>query len=306
MRSFIIPLLSLVIIVVVSSCTPKVDNPPTTTTTDAKIIFKFKFDSTQVRLNNLGLPSTIPAGHAALSPKFHQMAAHYIELAPNMFTALGSGAVAYHGTETNAGGATAIDFDLLKKAGQGETFFEMKLADLKPGTYEYLRVSLAYQNYDVPFKYTYTGVGGPLTFYFTGRLASFLGFNNYIRNYAINTQSVTVNDDKKQGYWGFEVPAQAPYIPNATVSTGEAPGTTVVNPIAATSPIPAGSCVVTSNFATPLTLTGKETKDIVITVSLSTNKSFEWIDSTPDGRFEPAAGETVVDMGIRGMIPIVQ
>jgi len=82
------------------------------------------------------------------------------------------------------------------------------------------------------------------------------------------------------------------------------------NPLFATSPIPAGSCLVTGQFVdnlmanSPLVITGSETSDIVITVSLSTNKSFEWIDSTADGYFEPEAGEAVVDMGIRGMIPI--
>jgi PKD repeat protein len=268
-----------------------------------KVIFKFKFDSTQVRLNNLGQVSTIPAGHAALSPKFHAMAAHYIELAPTMFTALGSGSVLYHGVETTVGGTDAIDFDLLTKAAEGETFFSIPIANINPGTYQYLRVSLAYQNYDVPFKYVYTGFP---PFYFTGRIASFLGFNSYIRNYTINTQTVTLNSNKKQGYWGFELPAQAPYIPTAQTQQGDAPGTTVVNPIASTSPIPIGSCVVTSNFSTPLQITGNETQDIIIMVSLSTNKSFEWIDTNPDGKFEPAAGEIVVDMGVRGMVPIVQ
>jgi hypothetical protein len=56
--------------------------------------------------------------------------------------------------------------------------------------------------------------------------------------------------------------------------------------------------------AKPLVITGNESSDIIITVSLSTNKSFEWQDITPDGYFEPAAGDAVVDMGIRGMKPI--
>ena len=68
-----------------------------------------------------------------------------------------------------------------------------------------------------------------------------------------------------------------------------------------------GSCVVTAAF-TPgkLRITGTETKDIVITVSLSTNKSFEWNEVVADGRWEPGKGETVVDMGIRGMLPKIQ
>jgi hypothetical protein len=35
-----------------------------------KLIIKFKFDSTQVRLGNLGQPVTVPSGNAAQSPFF--------------------------------------------------------------------------------------------------------------------------------------------------------------------------------------------------------------------------------------------
>jgi len=86
--------------------------------------------------------------------------------------------------------------------------------------------------------------------------------------------------------------------------------TTVVNPLSGTSPIPAGSCLVTGEFfntagssLAPLVITGSETSDIVITVSLSTNKSFEWKKVNGDGYYQPDAGEFPVDMGIRGMIP---
>ena len=89
------------------------------------------------------------------------------------------------------------------------------------------------------------------------------------------------------------------------VTTGLAPAgaTTGPNPLCATSPVPAGSCVVTGQFATPLVITGSETSDINIVISLSTNKSFEWIDTNGNGLYEPTLGEQVVDMGIRGMIP---
>lgn len=51
-------------------------------TAGPRLIMKFKFDSTQVRLNNLGQPSTVPAGHGAQSPRFNKMSAHYVEFAP--------------------------------------------------------------------------------------------------------------------------------------------------------------------------------------------------------------------------------
>ena len=58
-------------------------------------------------------------------------------------------------------------------------------------------------------------------------------------------------------------------------------------------------------FDQPLVITGNETKDIVINVSLSINNSFEWIDAAGDNIYEPAV-DTVVDMGIRGVVPYVQ
>jgi hypothetical protein len=44
----------------------------------------------------------------------------------------------------------------------------------------------------------------------------------------------------------------------------------------------------------------------VVTVSLSTNKSFEWIEVNADGYYQPELGEAVVDMGLRGLIPAKQ
>ena len=75
------------------------------------------------------------------------------------------------------------------------------------------------------------------------------------------------------------------------------------NPLASTSPIPQGSCVVTGQFSEHLIITGNETQDITITLSLSINNSFEWQEITADGKYEPAIGESVVDMGLRGLIP---
>ncbi|HMW11520.1 MAG TPA: hypothetical protein PJ987_13870, partial [Bacteroidia bacterium] len=88
---------------------------------------------------------------------------------------------------------------------------------------------------------------------------------------------------------------------------GQAPAgaTTVPNPLASTSQIPAGSCVVTGLFSTPFVVTGNETSDKTITVSISTNKSFEWAEHSTPGVYEPANGDTVVDMGVRGLIPII-
>jgi hypothetical protein len=256
-----------------------------------KLVFKFKFDSTQVRLDNLGNPSTLPANHGALSPRFNEMSAHYIEMTPNQFTGLGAGAVLYHAPETNVGGATAIDFAQSSPVGNNEVFYSIPLSSVNPGIYEWLRVSLAYQNYDIDLRYNWSGINLDIT----GTVASFIGYNTYINNFRINDSTIAVNSNKAQGFWAFETVYG--------ILQGQAPegATTVPNPLFATSPIPAGSCLVTGDFENPLVITGNETEDIIVTVSLSTNKSFEWLENSTPGHYEPAAGDIVVDMGIRGM-----
>lgn len=277
------------------SCKKDKDDDPTPPDAGPRLILKFKLDSTQVRLNNLGQPASVPAGHGAQSPRFNKISGHYVEFAQTAFTAVGSGDVVYHAPETTAGGAQAIDHDLGIQVGDGGEFLNIPLSDLAPGTYQYLRVSLAYQNYDITFD--------ALGTLYNGTIAAFIGYNTYIGSFLVKDSTVAVNDDKLQGFWAFEVDNPPVSTP---VTTGQATATTVVNPLFATSPIPAGSCLATGAFAAPLTITGNETNDVVITVSLSTNKSFEWVETDGDNVFEPINGETVVDMGIRGLIPIVQ
>jgi hypothetical protein len=286
-------------------------NPPTGPVAEGpKLVFKFVFDSTQVRLNNVGQPATIPAGHAAQSPNFRKISQHYIELA-NDWHLLGAGEVLYQGHETTQGGATAIDHIASVKTGNDEVFYSIPLSSIEPGSYKWLRVSLAYQEYDIQFKYDNQWASGMAT----GTIGSFIGYRTYIDQYALNGQTHQPSEasggvgNHAQGYWGFQTSVLGQNI----FFDGQAPegATTVPNPLFATSPIPQGSCVVTGQFVngnsenTPLVITGNETQDIVITVSLSTNKSFEWQDVIPDGHFQPDANEGVVDMGVRGMIPIM-
>lgn len=254
--------------------------------------FRFHFDPAQIRLNSFGEEAAVPANHGAQSPSFNQMSAHYVELCPSNITPLGAGEVLYSAAETDQGGATAIDFNQSFLVAQDEIFFSIPIFEVSPGEYPFLRVSLAYQNYTIQFLFQ----GNELE----GTLASFIGFNTYVGSYTINQETVAVNGNKLQGYWGFEA--------LGIVTEGQAPegATTVVNPLFLTSSVPAGSCVVTGEFEAPLQVTGNETEDINIRVSLSTNNSFEWQEVNADGKFEPAAGEQVVDMGIRGMIPSIE
>jgi hypothetical protein len=191
----------------------------------------------------------------------------------------------------------AIDFEKSVIVKDGEEMYSVKLSEVTPGTYLYARVSLGYQNFEVDFRVSGLDL--------VGTLASFVGYNTYIKSYTINEESVTVNDNKLQGYWGWETHTHQ-FIPDPIVNTGQAPGTTVPNPLSATSPIPPGSCLVTGEFPEALEITGNETSDIIIELSFSINNSFEWKDEDENNIFEPNDGDVVVDMGIRGLIPRVK
>lgn len=289
----------------VAAC-PSCDFPDTVWTSPSsvgpRLIFKFKFDSTQVRLNNLGHPSPVGPGNAGQSPKFNGMSAHYIELAQDDFTQVGSGTVLYKAEETECGGSKAIVFCKSVVCKDGDVFYSVPLKDVKAGNYKWLRISLAYQNYDIKVRSKDAGI-------IDGTLASFVGFNTYVSKYkmkdAVMTPTMSPQTNKLQGYWGFYTKVFGVEFK----MEGQAPATTVVNPNS-NSPIPPGSCLVTGELYNnsesqlkPLSITGTETQDITITVSLSTNKSFEWKEITADGLYQPEIGETVVDMGLRGMMP---
>ena len=92
------------------ACTDNDDKADIPKAPEPKLIVKFKFDPTQVRLNNLGQPSTVAAGNAAQSPIFNTICSHYLEFAPNAKAALGFGTILYHGQETTTGGSSAFDF----------------------------------------------------------------------------------------------------------------------------------------------------------------------------------------------------
>lgn len=287
----------------------------TATGTGPRLIFKFKFDSTQVRLDAFGNPlTTLPSGHGAYSPVFNKMAAHYIELASSDFDSLGKGKVLYHATETTAGGTKAIQFSKSVVVKENVIFYSSPISQITPGMYKWLRLSLSYQNYDIPYKANAL----PGNQIGTGTVASFLGYKTYVTKYKIKDQDYIPSAgvggpyvNHPQGYWGFEtnIPGYGYWKADGQSPSGS---TTVVNPNFANSPIPAGSCVVTAQFTDMasanqlLMISGTETQDIIITVSLSTNKSFEWTEISNDGYYQPEIGETPVDMGIRGMIPKVQ
>ncbi len=298
-NSLLLALSILFSIALCSACSTEPDDgdPPIDNTEGPFLNIRFQFDGEQERLDNFGNPSTLPNGHAAQDPVFHKISAHHIELLPNALTLPGYGSVLHTGIETTQAGSAAIDFDQALLVGEDELFVQIPLANISAGDYPYIRVSLSYQEYDIAMR--------ALGFDLTGRVASFLGFNTYISDFNVgNSEAIVVNDDRAQGYWaGF-----VDYGIGTETLVGQAPegATTVVNPLFATSPIPAGSCLVTGTFGSPLSIPANASDDIDLVLSLSTNDSFEWVDGNGNGLYDPLEGELPVDMGIRGMVPLVQ
>ena len=281
----------LLVLVLIMSCSEDKDDNLRLDSLEPNLVIKLKFDPTQERLGNLGQPVSILPGNAAQSPTINKMSANYIEFAPTATTALGAGEIIYKGDETTVGGNQAINFQNAVFAGNNETFLTIPLSNISPGNYEWVRVSLAYQEGNINILVN----GQDLT----GTLASFVGYNSYITSFNLNESTFNINANKPQGFWAFET--------LGFTTQGQAPegATTVPNPLFNSSPIPPNSCVVTGEFENGLQITGNETQDITVTLSFSINNSFEWTEIHIDGKYEPEAGEQVIDMGLRGLIPIV-
>lgn len=273
---------------------------------------KFKFDPNQERLDNLGNATPIPAGNAGQTPTFHGLSGHFIELLSNEFTPYKAGEELYSGPEVASsnsnpyGFTTAIDFEQAIIKNDGETFLEIPIVDIDPGTYRHLRISVSYQSYDVNFNLVNVPQIGDINGQ-SGRIASFLGFNQYVSSFTLRESDVTVNSSVLQGFWAFETDLSAPYESFNVVTSGQAPAnaTTVVNPFP-NNPIPPGSCVVTGSMDQDLVITGTETEDLEITLSFSIDRSFEWEDTNGNGEWDldasdPTSSESVVDMGLRGL-----
>jgi hypothetical protein len=277
---------------------------------DPLVHFRVKFDPLQERLNANGLPSGITAGRAAQTPLINAIGVQQIELATGNSVAAGKGVVLFSTPTTVAGGETAIDFGQLKFAKDGEILFSIPMSQIGIGRYDWIRVAVAYQNFDVQFNMTNVPFSGNFNDE-RGTLATFLGDNNYITKYRVSTKDETVNANKKQGYWCFETKLASAYSSNDRMYNGQAiESPTLVNPLSQTSPLPMGSCLVTGRFDTPLNITGKEAQEVTVTLSFSTNRSFEWEESVArngkwDADRQANTGqppiERVVDAGLRGL-----
>lgn len=297
-------LISLILVVGLSNCKKEEEEMTEPKSSAPQLKIDLEFDSSLPRLGNFGQPISVVPGNAAQHPMMNEASLHYIEFAKDSLTPLTSGSIVYQGKETSVGGGRAIDFDKAVVKSNNSRCVTMNLSTLEPGTYNWLRVSLSYQNYGIDMVYNNPplAVNIPVS----GTISSFVGYNNYITSLRIKDSTISVNANKSQGFWALETTAVIAGNSYSSVTKGDSSDVTVVNPISSTSPVPVGSCVVTGKLAQPLIITGNETESITVVLAFSINNSFEWKEVNMDGKFEPEAGEKVVDMGLRGLHPYVR
>ena len=113
-----------------------------------------------------------------------------------------------------------------------------------------------YQEYRVRFNLRNLPMGLPDMLNRSGDVASFVGAYQYVdavRFASDPAASLAVGRNVWQGFFAFR-PDLPPPAPQGMVVEGQSPAgaTTVPNPIFATSPIPAGSCLVTGVLQPPL------------------------------------------------------
>ncbi|MCD8528414.1 MAG: hypothetical protein LRY27_00155 [Chitinophagales bacterium] len=172
------------------------------------LIFKYTFDENGERLNNFGNPATIPAGNAAQTPDFQKLGIHSIELINYVVSLPTENTVLYKGETKEVNGVSGIDFSAEKIVSEGEVLVKIPIKDITPGTYNYLRNSLGYQNYKINFLYADSTLGN---LNLVGNIASFVGYRTYITNFDLAGQNIDVNDMKDQGYFAFHIASPFPF-----------------------------------------------------------------------------------------------
>jgi hypothetical protein len=273
--------------------------------------FVVKFDPLQEKLGNNGLPITLRTDIPAQTPALNSIGLNGIELVQNEFTKYGQGVSVLSTPETTAGGDKAIDYQQVKSAKAGEILVSIPLKDITPGTYNWLRTSVAYQNFDVVFNMLNVPFAGNFLEE-RGTFATFTAANNYISSHKVWDKVDSTKGNKKQGYWSLETKLSPAYKPYNRMFNGQSATGTITspNPLLQTAPTPLDNTILTGRFDTPLSISGSETADVTVTLTFSNNKSFEWEETINrngkwDFNMQPVAGqpsvERVIDMGLRSL-----
>ncbi len=251
----------------------------------AELTITIKFDPLQDRLDSFGVPNPIPIGHEALSPNINGMKIGFIELLSDSIIPYNDGLkllqsnIVYNASDTGYKCCS----DLIPNNFIYETSISSTLI---PDTFKYIRIYFVYENLDISYKFNNN--------IYAGSVAAFLAPKALTFNYQISDSAFNSYSLKTNGQWYFEVDTPG----FGTILSGDAL-TTQPNILYNSNPVPSGGCIVTCPI-TPFLFLDKP-DSISITISISTNKSFEWIEHSDPAFFEPFDGDTIVDVGIRGI-----
>ena len=203
-----LPLTLILVCLLYWTCSKTDADTSATTTNDAKLRLQFRFDAEQERLDNQGNPANMPLGHAAQTPDFNALSAFFIELVPTSLTQVRAGAIVYEAATQSAQSSSsfeeAVVFDKAIISDENVFFLEIPLQDIPVGDYQYLRASVTYQNFDIRFNLN--NLPSPLPSNLNhqkGTLASFIGFNTFIKDILVKNQTLNINADRQQGFWAF-------------------------------------------------------------------------------------------------------
>ncbi|MEO8085643.1 MAG: hypothetical protein ABI763_02420 [Bacteroidota bacterium] len=239
--------------------------------TNLRIVIEF--DSTQERLDNNGEPAPIAMGHQAQSTNFNSIYIKAIKFLKDSSGGYDSGADIYYNPD-------------LWLASNGTTIDNSISAANALGAYNWIRVYFYQQKYQIKFKAN----GNE----YLGTLLSFLWPENDGSQYLINDSTILNDSIIPQGSYYLELTGLSSILHSEITTQITQP-----NSLHYSWPSPANLYVVTCPISPSLVLNRPDSK--TITISISTNKCFEWIENSDPAFFEPFNGDTIVDFGVRGI-----
>ncbi len=277
--NFIFLLIPLILLIL--SCRRTDDSPP-----DGRypyqtaLHFIIKFDSIQDRLDNNGGLSVIPGGHSVQTPIYNQIAINEIEFLEDSLTAYGYG-------------KTLLSEENLFM-NNGSLDLTMYMPGETQTTFHWLRIYFSYQNVSVKCK-----INGDIV---TGTMLSFLKTHTGLYPSQIGDSIIRNDSSRYQGEWFLEVDTSG----FGTLLHGQTPQGSLTQPniLHYSWPVQTNSMYVLTCPINP-GLYFNKTPSKTITISVSTNKSFEWVEHSDPNYFEPLDGDTIIDFGIRG-IKVIQ
>jgi hypothetical protein len=270
--------LLILFIILTSSCCKTEDQSPENRYpefTNLRVVIQF--DSTQERLDNYGNIAPIPVGHAAQSPTNNSVLIKAIKFLKDSTSGYDSGTEVYYNSDNSlASGASYYDTQISSPDA--------------PGTFKFIRIYFYHQKFNINFRQN-----GNLH---SGRVLSFLWPFDFNYSYQIQDSTILTDSVTEKGEWYLES-SDLPSILHGTVPYSP----TGPNVLFYSYGVPIQQYIVTCPISPNLFLDRPDSK--TITISISTNHSFEWIEHSDPAFFEPFNGDTIVDLGIRG-IKIIQ